>query len=59
MTSLAVSGENIRDLALVTVLAVAPLAIVCLTALFRGYTIHITMFRPRGGRRGRGDYGDD
>jgi len=36
-----------RAAALIAVVAVAPLAIVILAALIRGYTIHLTAFRPK------------
>lgn len=41
------STADARNLAIVSVVAVAPLALVLLVALVRGYTIHLTMFRGR------------
>lgn len=53
------TSENVRDLAIVTVLAVAPLVCCVVVALIRGYSINLTMKRPGGRRRGRGGYGDE
>lgn len=39
-----------RNLAVVAVIAIAPLAIVLLVALLRGYTVHLSMRRDRRGR---------
>jgi hypothetical protein len=46
----AVTTEDARNLAIIAVVAVAPLAIVFIVALLRGYEIHLTMVRNgRGG----------
>lgn len=51
--------EDARNLALIAVIAVAPLAIVLLVALLRGYTIDLHMTREerwwRRRRRGEDD----
>jgi hypothetical protein len=49
------STEDARNLALIAVIAVAPLAIVMIFALLRGYTIdlHMTRDMKRGFRRRR------
>jgi len=47
-----VSGEDARALALVALIAVAPLAIVLVIALLRGYTISLHMTREGKQRRG-------
>lgn len=36
-----------RNLAIVAVVAIAPLALVVIFAILRGYTVHLTMFRGR------------
>lgn len=41
--------SDARNLAIVAVIAVAPLTIVLLVALVRGYAIHLTMTRNRKG----------
>ena len=41
--------DNARDLALITILAVAPVALIVLVALLRGYTIHLHMYRRKKG----------
>lgn len=48
--------EDVRNLALVAMVAIAPLAIVLIVALIRGYAIHLTMVRRngRGNRDGNG-----
>jgi hypothetical protein len=43
-----------RDVALIAVIALAPLAIVIIIALLRGYTLDLHM-RRRGKRRDEGD----
>jgi hypothetical protein len=40
-----VNTSDARNLAIVAVIAVAPLAIVLIFAMLRGYTIHLTAFR--------------
>lgn len=42
---------DVRDLALVAMLGVAPLAVVALVALLRGYTIEIHLTREHRRRR--------
>lgn len=48
-------SSDARAAALVAVIAVAPLAIVLVIALIRGYTIHVSAYRGKTGRRGRVD----
>jgi hypothetical protein len=49
-----VTTEDARNLAIVAVVAIAPVAIVLIFALLRGYSITLHMTRPRL-RRGRDD----
>jgi drug/metabolite transporter (DMT)-like permease len=42
-------------LAAAVVVSVVPLVVVVLALVFRGYTVHLTMFRPGRRRRGRWD----
>jgi hypothetical protein len=46
-----VSTEDARNLAIIAVVAIAPLAIVLIIALLRGYTIDLHMRRDRPWRR--------
>jgi hypothetical protein len=50
-----VTAENVRDLAIVAVLVMAPLTCVAIVALVRGYSINLTMKRSGGRRRRRDD----
>lgn len=49
--------EDARNLAIIAVVAIAPLAIVLIIALLRGYTIDLHMARDRIWRR-RDDHDD-
>jgi hypothetical protein len=54
-----VSTDDARNLAIIAVIAVAPLAIVLITALLRGYTIDVHMTRDEPPRRRRRPDGDE
>jgi len=45
--------QDARDLAVIAVIAVAPLALCVIIALLRGYTIHLSMDRTGQRRWGR------
>lgn len=45
-------SSDARAAALVAVIAVAPLAIVLVIAILRGYTIHVSAYRGQKGSRG-------
>jgi len=49
-----VNTSDARDLAIIAVIAVAPLAIVLIFAILRGYTVTVHMTRE-GRRRRRGE----
>lgn len=48
-----VNPSDVVTLAILAVIAVVPFAMVFLVALLRGYTIHLSMRRPDGGRANR------
>jgi hypothetical protein len=55
-----VSTSDARDLAIIAVIAVAPLAIVLVFSILRGYTITLHMTRDeRRRRRSRNELDDD
>jgi hypothetical protein len=55
-----VTTSDARDLAIIAVIAVAPLAIVLIFAILRAYTITLHMTRDeKRGRRRRGEPDDD
>jgi hypothetical protein len=54
-----VTTEDARNLAIVAVIAIAPLALIMLFAILRSYTIDLHMTRDERPRRRRSDGRDD